>query len=64
MKNYRSSQELIDKLFSFEKSDGLNGAFILIHPGVVDERSDKLYNRLGEIAVRLKRLGYSFERLF
>jgi len=64
MKNYRSSQELIDKLFNFEKSDGLNGAFILIHPGVVDERSDKLYNRLGEIVVRLKRLGYSFERLF
>ncbi|OFY38701.1 MAG: hypothetical protein A2X18_08470 [Bacteroidetes bacterium GWF2_40_14] len=64
MKNYRSSQELIDKLFSFEKSDGLNGAFILIHPGVVDERSDKLYDRLGEIVIRLKRLGYSFERLF
>jgi len=64
MKNYRSSQELIDKLFSLEKSEGLNGAFILIHPGVVGERPDKLYDRLDEIIKRLKKLGYSFDRLY
>ncbi len=64
MKNYKSSQVLIDKLFSFEKSDGLNGAIILIHPGVVEERVDKLYNRLDEIIKRLKKSGYTFERLY
>ncbi|MEN6619673.1 MAG: glycoside hydrolase family 9 protein [Rikenellaceae bacterium] len=64
MKNYHTSQELIDNLFSFEKSDGLNGALILIHPGVVKERPDKLYDRLDEIIKRLRKLGYSFERLY
>ncbi|MFA6334531.1 MAG: hypothetical protein WCX48_03125, partial [Bacteroidales bacterium] len=64
MKSYKSSQELIDKLFSFEKSDGLSGAIILIHPGVVNERTDKLYNRLDEVVKRLKKLGYTFDRLY
>lgn len=63
MKNYRSSQELIERLFDYEKSNSLNGALILIHPGTEDSRSDKLYNRLDEIVKRLKRLGYKFERL-
>lgn len=63
MKSYKGSQELIDKLFAFEKSKGLNGSLILIHPGVSDKRTDKLYNRLDEIIKRLKRLGYTFEKL-
>jgi len=63
MPNYRSSQELIDMLFEFEKQSGLNGAIILTHPGTPDERTDKLYNRLDEVIKRLKELGYSFERL-
>jgi peptidoglycan/xylan/chitin deacetylase (PgdA/CDA1 family) len=63
MKNYRSSQKLIDALFEFEKREGLNGAFILIHPGTEKSRSDKLYNRLPEIIERLRALGYEFERL-
>ena len=63
MKSYKSSKELIDKLFTFEKEKGLNGAIILIHPGVQDTRTDKLYDQLGVIIKRLKRLGYSFERL-
>jgi len=62
MKNYRSSSELIDKLFAFEKKEGLNGAIILIHPGVEDSRTDRLYDKLEDIIKRLKRLGYNFER--
>ena len=62
MKNYKSSSELIDKLFAFEKKEGLNGAIILIHPGVEDSRTDRLYDKLEDIIKRLKRLGYNFER--
>ncbi len=63
MKNYQPSQRLIDKFYEFEKSDGLNGALVLIHPGVEEERTDRLYNRLGEIIQYLKKSGYSFGRL-
>ena len=63
MRNYMSSQALIDQLFAFEAEHGLNGAIILIHPGTVPERTDKLYFRLDEIINRLKEKGYTFERL-
>lgn len=63
MKSYKSSQQLIDKLYAFEKQNGLNGAIILIHPGVAEERADRLYNRLGEIIEELKLRGYSFKSL-
>ena len=63
MPNYKSSQELLDQLFEFEKEKGLNGAIILIHPGTDGARVDKLYLRLDEIIVRLKKIGYDFERL-
>ncbi|MFR9164814.1 MAG: glycoside hydrolase family 9 protein [Dysgonomonas sp.] len=62
MKNYASSQDLIDQLYNFEKEKGLNGAIILIHPGTHPDRTDKLYNRLDEIINHLKKRGYSFER--
>lgn len=63
MSNYQSSQKLIDKLYAFEKAFQLNGAILLIHPGVQDSRSDKLYNRLGEIIQYLKKKGYAFKAL-
>ena len=63
MKSYRSSQQLIDKLYAFEKQKGLNGAIILIHPGVSEERTDRLYNRLGEVISELQKRGYSFKAL-
>ena len=63
MPNYKSSQELIDQLFTFEEENGLNGAIILIHPGTEESRVDKLYLRLDEIVQRLKMKGYNFERL-
>lgn len=63
MPNYRSSQNLIEKLYNYEKTLGLDGAVLLIHPGVSDERTDRLYNRLGEIIQYLKKKGYSFKAL-
>jgi len=63
MKSYTKSDEIINKLFNFERENNLNGALILIHPGVSEEREDKLYDRLNEIIERLTGAGYSFERL-
>lgn len=63
MKNYKSSQELIDSLYEYEKQNGLNGCIILIHPGTHPDRKDKLYNRLDEIIKTLKKKGYRFDSL-
>lgn len=63
MKNYKSSQELINLLYAFEEQNSLSGAIILIHPGTHNDRTDKLYNRLDEIIKHLKNKGYSFEKL-
>lgn len=60
---YRSSQQIIDKLFENEAKYSLNGVFMLIHPGTHPMRTDKLYLRLDEILTRLEDLGYTFKRL-
>lgn len=60
MKNYRSSDELLRKLFDYESEKGLNGHFILIHFGTEDSRKDKFYDRLPDIIRRLKKKGYEF----
>ncbi len=62
MKNYSSSEELINQLYNFENENNLNGAIILIHPGTQQERTDKLYLRLDEIIKYLKKKGYTFDR--
>jgi peptidoglycan/xylan/chitin deacetylase (PgdA/CDA1 family) len=65
MANYQSSDALFEKLKKFESSgsDGLNGALILIHPGTEPGRTDKFYNRLGEIIDYFGAKGYSFKNL-
>ena len=65
MKSYRRAQTLIDGLYQFEKEQGLNGALLLIHPGIHPDRpeSERLYNRLDEIIRYLKKKGYRFDRL-
>ena len=60
MPNYRSSDRLIETLYNFENQAGLNGAIILIHPGIHPDRTDALYLRLSEIIRKLKRQGYTF----
>lgn len=65
MQNYISSEKLIERLKNFESSekDGLNGAFVLIHPGTHPDRTDKFYNRLDEIIKYFSAKGYSFNKL-
>lgn len=59
-KKYMSSEEIIKQLLNKEEKDGLSGAVILIHLGVDDRRTDKLYNKLDEIISQLKNRGYGF----
>ena len=65
MSNYKTSEELIRRLYNFEADSpqGLNGTLILIHPGTDPERTDKLYLRLGEIIEHLSEKGYTFSKL-
>ena len=50
MKNYYSSDFIMEKIFKCESSDpkGLNGHIMLIHLGTDPERTDKFYDRLPE----------------
>ncbi|MDD2293114.1 MAG: glycoside hydrolase family 9 protein [Bacteroidales bacterium] len=63
MKSYKSSQTLIDGLYKFENEKGLNGAIVLLHPGIHPDRTDRLYERLDQIVKKLKRKGYTFSSL-
>ncbi|HUW91606.1 MAG TPA: glycoside hydrolase family 9 protein, partial [Bacteroidales bacterium] len=65
MENYRSSEQLMEKVTLFEKNDplGLSGAFVLIHPGTDPARTDRLYLRLDELISRFKEQGYTFKKL-
>src|SRR5690606_6325500 len=54
MPNYRSSDEIYNRILQFEKERGLNGFHLLIHPGTSPERTDKLYSRLPELIEELE----------
>ena len=64
MPNYRSSDRIMNDIKAFEKTNqnGLSGCIMLIHLGTAPERTDKFYNRLGELLDWLTRKGYSTER--
>ena len=63
MPDYFSSDTIISQLFDYERTHGLNGAIIIIHPGTQQKRIDKLYNHLPMLLDSLSACGYSFERL-
>jgi endoglucanase len=62
---YRSSDEIIRSIKSFHtnRPGKLNGAIILIHAGTDPRRKDKLYDKLEELIVYLKKEGYVFKRV-
>ncbi len=65
MANYKTSEQLLERLFQFEAShpNGLNGALVLIHPGTHLDREDKFYRSLDEVISKLKSKGYWFRSL-
>ena len=62
MKNYISSEDILESIFRYEKQTGMNGFHLLIHPGTTELRKDKFYLRIEELISRLEELGYSFQR--
>ena len=63
MNNYRSSEQILKKLFEVEQERGLTGNLILIHLGTDERRKDKFYYKLDEIIRRLKAKGYQLKSL-
>lgn len=64
-KNFVSSQTIYDSIVKKEKEDpkGLNGFLLLMHIGAGPKRTDKFYNRLGELMEYLGGKGYEFVRV-
>ena len=65
LKNYRSSEEILKSILSYEQSHqaGLNGFILLMHIGAGPGRSDKFYNNLPELIKYLKTKGYQLGRI-
>jgi endoglucanase len=65
MPSYKSSAQLEQRLFEFEKKDhaGLRGAIMLVHIGTHPDRIDKFYVHLGDILDRLEAKGYHAIRI-
>lgn len=63
-KSYKSSEQIMTAIKQFsEKPGGLNGVILLLHVGTDPRRKDKLYHRLDELIVHLKKQGYTFKRI-
>lgn len=64
-KSYRTSEEIMTniKRFNETRKGGLNGVVLLVHAGTDPRRTDKLYDRLGELIGYLKKQGYAFKRV-
>lgn len=62
---YRPTEEIYRSILDHERQDphGLNGFILLIHIGTDPRRTDKLYDRLGELIQELRGRGYRFVSL-
>lgn len=63
MADYHTSDSMWRQLMERERTHGLNGAIIIVHPGTQDIRTDKFYYRLGDIIDTLRVRGYRFARI-
>ncbi len=65
MSNYRSSEDILSSIRHYESSHpaGLNGFLLLLHTGTAPERTDKLYNHLGDLIDWLQHSGYLLKRV-
>ncbi|MCI6744408.1 MAG: hypothetical protein MR564_07690, partial [Paraprevotella sp.] len=61
MKNYRSSDNILQTILQKEESEGLNGHLMLFHAGTSPERTDKFYTtHLHTLIQQLRQRGYRF----
>lgn len=64
-KNYRSSERILESIYNYgqRSPSAFNGFILLLHIGTAPQRTDKLYNHLGELIQYLKRAGYDMVRI-
>lgn len=62
MKNYLSSDTIMQRIMRFDQTRGMNGFHLLIHVGTDPARTDKLYKRLPELIAYFRSRGYRFAR--
>lgn len=64
-RSYLASDAIYRSILSYEQqnNDGLNGFILLLHVGTDSRRTDKFYNRLGDLIKELKTRGYEFKRI-
>jgi len=60
---YVPSDEIWRSVFEREAQGGLNGFIQLVHIGTAPERTDKFYDRLGDLVDALRGRGYAFVRI-
>ncbi|MBN3518790.1 polysaccharide deacetylase family protein [Algoriphagus lutimaris] len=63
MENYVDSSTILESIYNYEISYGLNGFHLLIHPGTTPQRQDKFYMKLKELIIELRSRGYNFVKL-
>jgi peptidoglycan/xylan/chitin deacetylase (PgdA/CDA1 family) len=63
MDNYKSSDQILKSILSFEEGEGLNGFMLLTHIGTHPDRTDKLYSHLDGLIETLAKRGYTFVSL-
>jgi peptidoglycan/xylan/chitin deacetylase (PgdA/CDA1 family) len=59
-KPYFSSDTIMKNFMAYEKTSGMKGYILLIHPGTDPRRTDKFYNRLDSILNYLEEKKYTF----
>lgn len=62
-KRYLDSETIFQRILKYEAEHGLNGFLLLTHIGTDPRRTDKFYNRLGELIDVLRKRGYQFVSL-
>ncbi|WP_299391715.1 glycoside hydrolase family 9 protein [uncultured Gelidibacter sp.] len=63
MKNYRSSEDIMNSILGYEETNDMNGFMLLSHLGTHPDRTDKFYKKLDDLIMILKKRGYAFESL-
>ena len=63
LKNYRTSDQILQSILALEQKETLNGFILLVHIGTAPERTDKFYRKLPALLTLLKNKGYTFEKI-
>ena len=60
MKNYRSSDTIMQRLLAYEHAHTLNDHFLMVHFGTSPARTDKFYKQLPQMIKKLRQKGHTF----